>query len=147
MSRPSWDFYFLDMAKHAATRSTCLRREVGAVLVRDRHILATGYNGAPAGTPHCSETGCLREELDVPSGQRHELCRAVHAEANAVIQCALHGASTEGSTLYCTNAPCSMCSKILVNAGVKRVVVLNAYPDEMAMEILACGDIQYKEVV
>ena len=133
--RPSWDEYFLKMTLIVAERSTCLRRQVGAVLVRDKRILATGYNGAPKGLPHCAEVGCLRDELNVPSGERHELCRALHAEMNALLQCAVHGISTEGSTLYGTNQPCSLCAKMLINAGVRRVVVLAGYPDEMAEEM------------
>jgi len=144
--RPSWDEYFLKMTEIVAERSTCLRRQVGAVLVRDKRILATGYNGAPKGLPHCLEIGCLRDELKVPSGERHELCRALHAEMNALIQCALHGISTEGSTLYCTNRPCSLCAKMLINAGVRRIVFLGGYPDEMAEEMFrqAAVEIDYR---
>ncbi len=135
--RPGFDEYFMEFARVAAKRSTCLRRQVGAVLVRDKHLLSTGYNGAPAGLKDCLEIGsCLREELGVPSGERHELCRAVHAEQNAVIQCALHGVSTKGSTLYTTSSPCITCAKILVNAGVKRVVYCDAYPNKEAFQIM-----------
>ncbi|RLF35737.1 MAG: cytidine deaminase, partial [Thermoplasmata archaeon] len=109
--RPSYDEYFMEMAHVVAKRSTCLRRKVGAILVKDKHILSTGYNGAPKGLKHCSEVGCLREKLRVPSGQRHELCRGLHAEQNAIIQAAVFGVSIEGSTLYCTNAPCVVCAK------------------------------------
>lgn len=134
--RPTWDRYFLDLARLVASRSTCLRRRVGAVLIRDRHILTTGYNGAPRGLPHCLELGCLREANRVPSGERHELCRAIHAEANAIIQAALHGVSTAGATLYSTTAPCSICARMLVNAGVTRVVCEEDYPDPLATDIL-----------
>lgn len=140
--RPGWDEYFLKMTRIVAERSTCLRRQVGAVLVRDKRILATGYNGAPSGLPHCGEVGCLREKMKIPSGERHELCRALHAEMNALLQCAVHGISTEGSTLYCTNQPCSLCAKMLINAGVRRVVMLEGYPDEMASEMLAQAGVQ-----
>lgn len=130
--RLSSDAYFMEIAYVVAKRSTCLRRQVGAVLVKDKHILATGYNGAPKGLKHCSETGCLRQ--GVPSGERHELCRAIHAEQNAIIQAAIHGVQIDGCTLYCTLAPCSLCAKKLINAGVKRVVFDGSYPDERAME-------------
>jgi dCMP deaminase len=134
--RPSWDEYFLEMAQVVARRSTCLRRKIGAVLVRDRRILATGYNGAPAGLPHCEEVGCQREALGVASGERQELCRALHAEQNAIIQGALHGVSLRGSVLYCTNQPCVICAKMLINAGVKRIIYLGDYPDQLALDML-----------
>jgi dCMP deaminase len=136
-SRPSWDDYFLKIAGDVAERATCLRRHVGAVLVRDKRILATGYNGAPRNVAHCLEAGCLREEMNVPSGQRHELCRGVHAEMNALLQCAFHGVESGGSTLYSTSVPCSLCSKMIVNAGVKRVVYLGEYPDDLGRELLS----------
>lgn len=135
--RPPWDDYFMEIAHVVAKRSTCLRRRVGAVLVRDKHILATGYNGAPAGLPHCFEVGCLREELGVPPGERHELCRGLHAEQNAIIQAALHGITTKGSILYVTCQPCVVCAKMIINAGVVRVVYQGDYPDKLAREILA----------
>ena len=131
-NRPGWDAYFMRMAEFVATRSTCLRRKVGAVLVKDRRILATGYNGAPQGIKHCAEVGCLREQLSVPSGERHELCRGIHAEQNAIIQAALFGVSTKGSTLYCTTKPCVICTKMLINAQVERFVVAEMYPDDLA---------------
>ena len=134
--RPSWDEYFLAIAGVVAGRSTCLRRKVGAVLVRHRRILTTGYNGAPRGIRHCDERGCLRDELAVPSGQRHELCRGLHAEMNALLQAAVHGVVVEGATLYCTNQPCSLCTKMLVNSGVRRAVVRDGYPDELATELM-----------
>ena len=136
-TRISWDEYFMEMAKLAARRSTCLRRQVGAVIVKDRHIIATGYNGAPRGVKHCEEKGgCLRQQLGVPSGQRHELCRALHAEQNAIIQAATLGQSIEDGTIYVTHQPCVICAKMIINAGIKRIVVREAYPDEMATEIL-----------
>jgi dCMP deaminase len=133
--RPDWDTYFMDMARLAARRSSCLRRAVGAVLAKDRRVLATGYNGAPSGITHCSETGCLRERLGIPSGERHELCRGLHAEQNAIIQAAFHGVSIRGADLYCTNLPCIICAKMLINAGVRRVVYLDGYADSLTEEM------------
>lgn len=141
MMRPSWDAYFMEIAFTVAQRSTCLRRQVGAVLVRDRRILATGYNGAPAGLAHCSQVGCLREKLGVPAGERHELCRGLHAEQNAVIQAAIHGVSIAGAIAYITYEPCSVCAKILVNARIEKIYVGQAYPDDLAREILAEAEI------
>ncbi|MHC1593080.1 MAG: deoxycytidylate deaminase [Methermicoccaceae archaeon] len=136
-ARPSLDEYFMRIALVVSTRSTCLRKKVGAVLVRDKRILATGYNGAPSGMKHCAEVGCLREQSGVPSGERHELCRGVHAEQNAIIQAALHGVSTEGATLYCTHQPCILCTKMLINAKIVRVVFRTSYPDTKALEFFA----------
>ncbi len=133
--RPSWDEYFLEMAHVIASRSTCLRRSVGALIVRDRRILATGYNGAPSGLPHCEEVGCRRQELGIASGERQELCRALHAEQNAIIQGALHGVSVKGSVLYCTTQPCVICAKMLINAGIERVVYQGEYADPLALEM------------
>ncbi|RUM90986.1 MAG: cytidine deaminase [Thermovibrio sp.] len=135
MSRPSWDQYFMSIAQMVSTRSTCLRRKVGAVLVKDRRIISTGYNGPPSGLKHPEEVGCLREKLGVPSGERHELCRGLHAEQNAIIQAALHGVSTKGSVLYCTHCPCSLCVKMLINAGIVKVIYREGYPDWLAKEI------------
>ena len=135
--RPNWDEYFMEVAKLTAPRSTCLRRQVGAVIVKDRHIIATGYNGAPRGLSHCDERGgCLRQELGVPSGQRHELCRALHAEQNAIIQAATLGQSIEGGTIYITHQPCAICSKMIINSGINRIVVNEGYPDDLALEFL-----------
>ena len=136
---PTWDEYFMEMADVTAKRSTCLRRKVGAVIVKDKHIIATGYNGAPRGIAHCGERegGCLREQLGVPSGERHELCRALHAEQNAIIQAATLGQSIEGATIYVTNQPCVICAKMIINAGIERIVVKEGYPDELSVEILA----------
>jgi len=141
-TRPSWDDYFMDMAELARKRTTCLRRGVGAVIVKDNRVIATGYNGTPKGITHCSETGCLREQLKVPSGQRHELCRGLHAEQNAIIQAACTGASIEGATLYCTTQPCSICSKMIINAGIKRIVIKESYPDELAESMIKESGIQ-----
>ncbi len=134
--RPSYDEYFMEMAHVVSKRSTCLRRKVGAILVKDKHILSTGYNGAPKGLKHCSEVGCLRDELGVPSGERHEICRGLHAEQNVIIQSAVFGVSIKDSILYCTNAPCVVCAKMLVNAGVKEIICSGDYPDELAKKIL-----------
>jgi len=134
-NRPSWDEYFMQMAELARTRSTCLRRGVGAVIVKDNHVLATGYNGAPSGLSHCSETGCIREQMKIPSGQHHELCRALHAEQNAIIQAAKMGVKIDGATLYCTTQPCIICTKMIINAGIKRVVIVESYPDALAKKM------------
>lgn len=134
--RPDWDTYFMDMARLAARRSSCIRRAVGAVLVLSRRVLATGYNGVPSGVTHCEAVGCLRDRLGVPSGERHELCRGLHAEQNAILQAALHGVSIKGATLYCTNLPCIICAKMLINAGVRRIVYLDGYADILAGEML-----------
>lgn len=135
-ARPTWDEYFLEMARVIASRSTCLRRSVGAILVHDKRILATGYNGAPANLPHCEEVGCRRQELGIASGERQELCRGLHAEQNAIIQGALHGVSVRGSVLYCTTQPCVICAKMLINAGVERVVYEGDYADQLSLEML-----------
>jgi len=135
--RPSWEEYFFQIAQQVATRSTCMRRQVGAVLVKDRRILSTGYNGAPRGISHCIDIGCLRDELGIPSGERHELCRALHAEQNAIAQAALHGVNVEGSTLYCTHQPCILCAKMIINAGIVEVYFDQGYPDEMAQSFFA----------
>ena len=137
MKRPSWDQYFMDITRLVATRSTCLRRQVGAILVKDRNILATGYNGVPSGISHCDTVGCLRERLKVPSGERHELCRGLHAEQNAIIQAARHGINIDGSTLYCTTMPCIICTKMLINAGISTVVYAEGYADDLAREMIA----------
>ena len=136
-TRPTWDEYFMQMAELTAKRSTCLRRHVGAVIVKDKHIIATGYNGAPRGLSHCDELGgCLRQKLGVPSGERHELCRALHAEQNAIIQAATLGQSIEGASIYITHQPCVICAKMIINAGIDKIVVKEGYPDELSMELL-----------
>ena len=144
--RPSWDDYFLEMAHLVSKRATCLRRKVGAVLVKEKRILATGYNGAPSGLSHCLDIGCLRDKLNVPSGERHELCRALHAEQNALIQASLHGISVKAGTLYATNQPCVICAKMLINAGIKEIVIADGYPDELAMEFLGKARIKIRKV-
>ena len=135
--RKSWDSYFLDIAQLVSERSTCLRRKVGAVIVRDKRILCTGYNGAPHGMAHCDEVGCLREKLKIPAGQRIEICRGIHAEQNALVQAASFGINVAGAMLYCTHGPCVTCAKMLVNAGVREFVVAEDYPDELARRLLA----------
>jgi dCMP deaminase len=144
--RPTWDVYFMDIADLVSRRSTCLRRSVGAVLVRDRRLLATGYNGAPSGLHHCLDIGCLREQLGVPSGERHELCRGLHAEQNAIIQAALHGVSVNGSTLYCTNQPCIICAKMIINAGIITIVIKDGYGDKFAEDILKEAGVEVSQL-
>jgi dCMP deaminase len=144
--RPDWDTYFLEIVELVSKRSTCCRRAVGSGLVRDHRILATGYNGAPSKLKHCLDIGCLREQLKIPSGERHELCRGLHAEQNAVIQAALHGVNTKGSTLYCTNHPCVICAKMIINAGVIRVVIRDGYHDKLATQMLKEAGITVKQL-
>ena len=144
--RPTWDEYFLEVAKLVSKRATCLRRSVGAVLVKDKKILATGYNGAPSGLKHCSSAGCLREKLKIPSGERHELCRGLHAEQNVLVQAALYGISTKNSILYLTNQPCVICAKMLINAGVGEIVILAGYPDKMASDFLKEAGIKIRRI-
>ena len=144
--RPDWDTYFLSIAKLVSTRSTCLRRKVGAVIVKDKRILTTGYNGAPAGLPHCQEVGCLREKLNIPSGERHELCRGLHAEQNAIIQAAIYGISIKDAILYSTHFPCSLCVKMLINAGIKKIIYEEGYPDELAEKLIKEANIEIKKI-
>ncbi len=133
--RPSLDEYFLKIASVVAERSTCRRHHMGAIAVRDKHILTTGYNGAPAGAKDCLELGCLRDEQGIPSGMRTEICRAIHAEQNVIIQAGLHGVSLEGSTVYCTHTPCVLCAKMLVNARIARFVTFGKYDDDRFIDI------------
>ena len=144
--RPDWDTYFLEIVELVSKRSTCCRRAVGSGLVRDHRILATGYNGAPSKLQHCLDIGCLRAQLKIPSGERHELCRGLHAEQNAVIQAALHGVNTKGSTLYCTNHPCVICAKMIINAGVVRIVIRDGYHDKLAAQMLKEAGISVKQL-
>ncbi|NQT25027.1 cytidine deaminase [candidate division KSB1 bacterium] len=139
--RPSWDSYFMEITQLVATRSTCLRRQVGAVIVKDKRILATGYNGVPKSLPHCLDIGCLREQKSVPSGERHELCRGIHGEQNAIIQAATSGVNIEGATLYCTHHPCSLCVKMILNASIQMVYYMDGYPDELAVELAKEGQL------
>ncbi|MDX9964474.1 cytidine/deoxycytidylate deaminase family protein [Desulfobacter postgatei] len=140
--RPSWDEYFMAITELVASRSTCLRRKVGAVLVKDKRILCSGYNGAPSQIPHCRETGCLREQLNVPSGEKHELCRGVHAEQNVIIQAAFHGIPVAGASLYCTTQPCSICAKMIINAGIKKVYFKKGYDDPLSLEMFAQAGVE-----
>jgi dCMP deaminase len=137
----------MSITKTVAERSTCLRRHVGAILVKNKRILATGYNGAPARLKHCEEVGCLREDGSIPSGERHELCRALHAEQNAIIQAAYHGIAISGATLYCTNKPCVICSKMIINAGIKKIIYLDGYNDALAEQMLAEAGIEEERFV
>jgi len=147
VKRPDWDEYFMKIAHLVSERSTCLRRKVGAVLVRDKRILATGYNGAPRNITHCEVTGCLREKLKVPSGERHELCRGLHAEQNVLLQAALYGVSTQGASLYVTVTPCIICAKMLINAGIAEIVFEGDYPDEMAKDFLKEAGVKLRRFV
>ena len=142
MKRPSWDAYFMEITGLVAQRSTCLRRKVGAVLVKDKRILATGYNGAPSGLPHCLDVGCMREENNIPSGQRHELCRGLHAEQNVIIQAARHGIPIHGATLYCTTRPCVICAKMIINANITAVYFDEGYADELSDQMLHEAGVQ-----
>ena len=136
MTRPSWPEYFMAITRMVAKRTTCLRRGVGAVLVKDKRILATGYNGAPAGLKHCEEVGCIRENESIPSGTRHELCRGLHAEQNVIVQAAYHGIPIDGATIYCTNKPCVICSKMIINSGIKQIYYDEGYNDPLADQML-----------
>ncbi len=145
-TRPTWDEYFMAIVDDVATRSTCCRRKVGAILVKDKRVIATGYNGGPTGLAHCLDIGCLRQKLNIPSGQQHELCRGVHAEQNAIIQAARYGVHTDGSILYCTTQPCAQCTKMLLNAGVTEIVFREGYPDGLALELLNESQITFRKI-
>lgn len=134
--RPLWDDYFMEIAHLITSRSTCLRRKVGALLVKDKRILSTGYNGPPHHLPHCEEIGCLRDKLKIPSGERQEICRGLHAEQNAIIQAAMHGTGVKESVLYCTHQPCLTCAKMIINVGIRKIVFQGNYPDSLALEML-----------
>jgi len=140
--RPSWDHYFMKIAEDVSTRSTCIRRNVGAVIVKNKIILATGYNGAPTGITHCTDELCLRKKYNIPSGERHELCRGLHAEQNAIIQAALHGVSVNESTIYVTHQPCSICTKMLINSGIKKFIYKSPYNDTLAQEMIDEADVE-----
>ncbi len=137
ITRPTWDEYFASITRQVATRSTCLRRKVGAIIVKDKRILTTGYNGAPMRVRNCLEIGtCLREELGVPSGERQEICRGLHAEQNAILQSAYHGVQIRDSVIYCTNQPCVLCAKMIINCGIRKIYYFEDYPDPLATELL-----------
>ncbi|GAB4113617.1 MAG: cytidine/deoxycytidylate deaminase family protein [Candidatus Caldatribacteriota bacterium] len=142
MNRPSWDEYFMEITKLVSRRSTCLRRKVGAVIVKDKRILTTGYNGAPRGLAHCIELGCLREKEGIPSGEKQELCRGLHAEQNAIVQAALYGINIEGSILYCTTQPCIICTKMIINAGIRKIIYQEEYTDPLARRLLQEGKVE-----
>jgi len=144
--RPSWENYFMGITALVAKRSTCLRRSVGAIIVKDKRILTTGYNGAPSGIRHCLEVGCLRERLQVASGERHELCRGIHAEQNAIIQAAFHGVSIKDSKLFCTNLPCSICAKMIINAGIKKIYYQSGYADALSEDMLREASVEVIQV-
>lgn len=141
-TRPSWDKYFMAIARLVSERSTCLRRQVGAVIVKDKRIIATGYNGAPSGLRHCNEAGCLRQKLKIPAGERQEICRGLHAEQNAIIQSAKYGIAIADSVLYSTHQPCVTCAKMIINAGIKKVIYQGDYPDRLAKELLEEAEIE-----
>ncbi|MBE9543302.1 MAG: cytidine/deoxycytidylate deaminase family protein [Proteobacteria bacterium] len=145
-NRPSWETYFMNITNLVAERSTCLRRAVGAVLVKDKRLLSTGYNGAPSNLKHCSEVGCLREQMGIESGKMHELCRGIHAEQNAIIQAAYHGVSVKGAVIYCTNQPCSICARMIINAGIVKIYYQSGYADSLAKELLAEANIELKQI-
>jgi dCMP deaminase len=142
--RPTWDEYFMKLAWLVAERSTCLRHHIGAVIIRDKRILTTGYNGAPAGVKDCLSLGCLRNELNIPSGQKHEICRAIHAEQNAIIQGGFCGINISGATLYCTHSPCILCAKMIINAGIKKVIVSQSYPDTSYQSLFKEAGIEFR---
>lgn len=144
--RLPWDVYFMKIAELVAERSTCIRRKVGAVIVRDKHILATGYNGAPKGLEHCLEAGCLREELGIPSGERVEICRGIHAEQNALVQASRFGIALEGGTIYCNTQPCVTCSKLLINSGIVRIVYLEPYADKLGAQMLSQSGVHFERL-
>ncbi len=146
MARTSWDDYFMSIAELVAKRSTCLRRHVGAVIVKDKRILTTGYNGAPSGTAHCEDVGCLREKLKVPSGERHEICRGIHAEQNAIIQAATFGVNISGSLIYSTHQPCFICTRMLINAHIVSILYKEEYPDELAVTMLEEAGIPFRKI-
>ena len=146
VQRPSRDDYFTALAFLVSERTTCLRRSVGAVLVKDGRVLSTGYNGSPKGMAHCEDIGCLRQKLNIPSGTRHELCRGVHAEQNAIIQAATAGVSTRGATLYCTHSPCVLCTKLMINSGIVEIVYCHPYRDELASSLIEASEILVREM-
>jgi dCMP deaminase len=144
--RPTLDEYFMEIASIVAKRSTCLRNQVGAVIVKEKRILSTGYNGAPRNLEHCLDIGCIRQQNNIASGTRHELCRAVHAEQNAIIQAAIHGVSIENATVYCTHQPCILCAKMLINANIKKVVYGTLYPDSEALKFFLKADVEVEQL-
>lgn len=142
MNRLSWDQYFMEICYLVSKRSTCIRRQIGAIIVKDKRILSTGYNGVPIKIEHCFDRGCLREKLNIPSGEKHELCRGLHAEQNAIIQAGLYGISVKDSILYCTHQPCIVCAKMLINVGIKKIIFEGSYPDNLSLEMLKEANIE-----
>ncbi len=136
IKRPSWDEYFLEIADVVRKRSTCIRRNVGALVVIDKRILATGYNGTVSGLTHCTDTGCLRDKMKIPSGERHELCRGLHAEQNALLFASRSGEDMKGAVLYCTNQPCVVCAKMIIQSGIKKIIYKGGYPDKLSLDML-----------
>ncbi len=145
-TRPSWDEYFMKICSLVAERSTCIRHNVGAIIVKDKRILTTGYNGAASGAKHCLELGCLRDEMGIKSGTRHEICRAIHAEQNAIIQAGIHGINIKGATMYCTHTPCMICAKMIVQVGIKEVVSYKDYADENAKKFLCDSGVLFRKI-
>lgn len=146
LARPTWNIYFIATAVLISQRSTCLRRKVGAILVKEKRILATGYNGAPSGIVHCAQVGCIRQQKKIASGERHELCRGLHAEQNVILQAAYHGIGVKNSVMYITHSPCSICAKMIINAGIKEVICLTYYPDRMAEDFLSQAGVKMKKL-
>lgn len=146
MARKSKDVYFSEIADLVSSRSTCLRNQVGAVIVKESQILSTGYNGAPKKLPHCADVGCIREEMGVTSGERHELCRGLHAEQNAIIQAAYHGVSVRGAKIYCTTRPCSICTKMIINAGITEVIYIEEYKDDLASQLVSEAGLDIRRI-
>ena len=147
IKRPSWNNYFMEITHLVSTRSTCLRRKVGAIIVKDKRILSTGYNGAPKELPHCLDVGCLREQMNIPRGERHELCRGIHAEQNAIIQAATSGTDISGAILYSTHYPCSLCIKMLLNASIVKVYYLEGYPDNLSKQFAEESGLKIKQLI
>lgn len=146
MNRPSWDEYFLKITADVSERATCVKRQVGAIIVKNNRILSTGYNGSPKSFEHCAEDTCIRQQMGLPSGQRHELCRGLHAEQNAIIQAAVHGVSIDGGTMYCNYQPCAICVKMIINAGIKKLIYSGGYPDELAEEMLKKSKLEVTKI-
>jgi dCMP deaminase len=146
LTRKSKDVYFAEIADLVSSRSTCIRNQVGAVIVKDSQILSTGYNGAPKKLQHCEDVGCIREDLGIKPGERHELCRGLHAEQNAVIQAAFHGVSVKGAKIFCTTRPCSICTKMLINAGIHEIVYIEEYEDELAAQLVKEANLNLRRV-
>lgn len=135
MKRPSWDKYFMEIAQVVAKRSTCLRRQVGAIVVKNKRIISTGYNGTLSGLKHCDKVGCLREKFKIKPAERQELCRGMHAEANALLFAASYGVDMHEAAIYCTHQPCVLCAKMIIQAGIKQVIFIGEYPDDLAMQL------------